>query len=73
MLRRRVHYAWIVACATFVVLIITAGIRATPGLLTVHSNTRNRRRLGISTTEIRELLRDARGTRDGLAIARMKR
>jgi sugar phosphate permease len=35
MLRRRVHYAWIVACATFVVLIITAGIRATPGLLMV--------------------------------------
>jgi sugar phosphate permease len=30
-----VHYAWIVAIVTFTVLLITAGIRATPGLLMV--------------------------------------
>jgi sugar phosphate permease len=29
----RIHYAWIVAAATFFVLIVTAGIRATPGVL----------------------------------------
>ena len=29
------HYAWIVAAATFVVLLMTAGIRATPGVLMV--------------------------------------
>lgn len=33
--RPRLHYAWIVACVTFVVLLITAGIRATPGLFMV--------------------------------------
>jgi sugar phosphate permease len=33
--RPRLHYAWIVAVVTFVVLLITAGIRATPGLLMV--------------------------------------
>jgi sugar phosphate permease len=31
----RLHYAWIVAAATFVVLLITAGVRATPGVLMV--------------------------------------
>src|SRR6476660_148449 len=31
----RAHYAWIVAGVTFVVLLITAGIRATPGVLMV--------------------------------------
>jgi sugar phosphate permease len=31
----RVHYAWIVAAVTFVVLLITAAIRATPGLFLV--------------------------------------
>jgi sugar phosphate permease len=31
----RLHYAWIVAGATFVVLLVTAGIRATPGVLMV--------------------------------------
>lgn len=31
----RLHYAWIVAAVTFFVLLITAGIRATPGLLMV--------------------------------------
>src|SRR5207249_9034543 len=31
----RFHYAWVVAAVTFAVLIITAGIRATPGLLMV--------------------------------------
>jgi sugar phosphate permease len=33
--RTRVHYAWIVAGATFVVLLVTAGVRATPGVLMV--------------------------------------
>jgi len=32
---RGVHYAWVVAGVTFVVLLSTAGIRATPGLLMV--------------------------------------
>jgi hypothetical protein len=32
---RRLHYAWIVALVTFVVLLVTAGIRATPGILIV--------------------------------------
>ena len=31
----RIHYAWIIAAATFVVLLMTAGIRATPGVLMV--------------------------------------
>ncbi len=31
----RVHYAWVIAAATFVVLLMTAGIRATPGVLIV--------------------------------------
>jgi len=32
---QRVHYAWIVAVVTFMVLLVTAGIRATPGVLMV--------------------------------------
>ena len=32
---RRVHYAWVVAGVTFLVLLATAGIRATPGVLMV--------------------------------------
>lgn len=32
---RRVHYAWVIASVTFVILIVTAGIRATPGVLMV--------------------------------------
>jgi predicted MFS family arabinose efflux permease len=32
---KRLHYAWIVALVTFTVLLVTAGIRATPGLLMV--------------------------------------
>jgi MFS family permease len=35
MQRPRFHYAWIIAAATFVVLLMTAGIRATPGVLMV--------------------------------------
>src|SRR5438094_9983024 len=31
--RGRVHYAWIVTGITFVALMVTAGIRATPGVL----------------------------------------
>ena len=32
---RRLHYAWIVALVTFVVLLVTAGVRATPGVLMI--------------------------------------
>lgn len=35
LLGQRVHYAWIVAAVTFMVLLVTAGIRATPGVLMV--------------------------------------
>src|SRR4051812_21847923 len=35
MRRRSVHYAWVIAAATFTVLLVTAGIRATPGILMV--------------------------------------
>lgn len=31
----RLHYAWVVAGVTFVVLLVTAGVRATPGVLMV--------------------------------------
>src|SRR5688572_21501738 len=33
--RRSVHYAWIIAFVTFVVILVTAGVRATPGVLMV--------------------------------------
>lgn len=33
--RAKLHYAWIVASVTFLVLLVTAGIRATPGVLMV--------------------------------------
>lgn len=36
---RTLHYAWVVAAATFVVLLTTAGIRATPGVLMVSLET----------------------------------
>lgn len=32
---RRIHYAWIVAAATFFVLIVTAGVRSTPSVLMI--------------------------------------
>src|SRR6187455_1081591 len=32
---RPFHYAWVIAAVTFVVLIVTAGVRATPGVLMV--------------------------------------
>src|SRR6185503_13708444 len=35
MARRSLHYAWIVASVTFVILLVTAGVRATPGVLMV--------------------------------------
>src|SRR5262249_50197295 len=35
MTQRTLHYAWIVALVTFCVLLVTAGIRATPGVLMV--------------------------------------
>jgi sugar phosphate permease len=31
----RIHYAWVIALVTFVVMLITAGVRATPGLFMV--------------------------------------
>ncbi|MGD9905205.1 MAG: MFS transporter [Vicinamibacterales bacterium] len=31
----RLHYAWVIAAVTFVILLVTAGIRATPGLFMV--------------------------------------
>ena len=34
-MRLRLHYAWIVALVTFAVLLVTAGIRATPGVLMI--------------------------------------
>src|SRR5690349_13079661 len=33
--RRQLHYAWVVAGVTFIILLVTAGIRATPGVLMV--------------------------------------
>jgi sugar phosphate permease len=38
-MRPRVHYAWVIALVTFVVLLVTAGIRATPGVLMVSLET----------------------------------
>jgi sugar phosphate permease len=35
MARRSVHYAWVVAAVTFVILLVTAGVRATPGVLMI--------------------------------------
>src|SRR6187401_643003 len=35
MARRTLHYAWVVAVVTFVILLVTAGIRATPGVLMI--------------------------------------
>jgi hypothetical protein len=32
---KRFHYAWVVAAVTFLVLLVTAGIRAKPGVLMV--------------------------------------
>jgi hypothetical protein len=32
---RHFHYAWVIVLVTFAVLIITAGVRATPGVLMV--------------------------------------
>src|SRR5687767_8539057 len=38
-MRPRLHYGWIVALVTFVVLLVTAGIRATPGVLMISLET----------------------------------
>jgi sugar phosphate permease len=38
-MRARVHYAWVIAAVTFFVLLVTAGIRATPGVLMVSLET----------------------------------
>src|SRR5688572_4477878 len=35
MARPALHYAWVVARVTFVILLVTAGVRATPGVLMV--------------------------------------
>ena len=32
---RPLHYAWIIAAVTFVVVLLTAGVRAAPGILIV--------------------------------------
>ena len=34
-LKLRIHYAWVIAAVTFLVLLMTAGIRATPGVFIV--------------------------------------
>lgn len=34
-MKPKVHYAWVIALVTFVVMLITAGVRATPGLFMV--------------------------------------
>ena len=31
----RLHYAWVIVAVTFVAVIVTAGVRATPGVLIV--------------------------------------
>ena len=33
--RHRLHYAWIILAVTFVVVVVTAGVRATPSVLIV--------------------------------------
>ena len=33
--RGRIHYAWLVACVTFLVLFVTAGVRSIPTVLIV--------------------------------------
>jgi hypothetical protein len=33
--KRKLHYAWVVADVTFLILLVTAGIRATPSILIV--------------------------------------
>lgn len=33
--RGRIHYAWVIAAVTFVIMLITSGVRATPGLFMV--------------------------------------
>jgi sugar phosphate permease len=38
-MRQRLHYGWIVATVTFVILLVTAGVRATPGVLMVSLET----------------------------------
>ena len=35
MSRPKLHYAWIIAAVTFFILLVTAGIRAVPGVLMV--------------------------------------
>src|SRR5216110_3430960 len=34
-MRPRLHYAWVVALLTFLILLVTAGVRATPGVLMI--------------------------------------
>ena len=33
--KRRIHYAWVVAAVTFLILLVSAGVRSTPGLFMV--------------------------------------
>jgi len=37
--RSKIHYAWVIAAVTFLVLIVTSGVRATPGVLMVSLET----------------------------------
>jgi sugar phosphate permease len=39
MRRPTIHYAWVIAAVTFLVLIVTSGVRATPGVLMVSLET----------------------------------
>src|SRR5919197_4380119 len=38
-MRQRLHYGWVVALVTFVILLVSAGVRATPGVLMVSLET----------------------------------
>ena len=49
--RAALHYAWVVAAVTFVVLLLTAGVRAAPGVLIVPLEER------ISLVAVDDLLR----------------
>ena len=53
MTRKPIHYAWIVAGVTFIVLLMTAGVRATPGVLMVPLENE----FGWSRAAMREQLR----------------
>jgi len=45
----RLHYAWVIIALTFVVIVVTAGVRATPGVLIRRSGRAGRRTGQLST------------------------